>query len=76
MGPASGPRGAELLAQRLSLVSVLEPLADKAYEQVAPGGGPVALEYRSAVAGGGREELAAQLLAALGRHGARRSSAA
>jgi DNA replication and repair protein RecF len=58
--------GAELLAQRLSLVAVLEPLADKAYEQVAPGGGPVVLEYRSAVAGGGREELSEQLLAALG----------
>jgi DNA replication and repair protein RecF len=58
--------GAELLSQRLSLVAVLEPLADKAYEQVAPGGGPVVLEYRSAVAGGGREELYEQLLAALG----------
>jgi DNA replication and repair protein RecF len=57
--------GAELLVQRLSLVSVLEPLADKAYEQVAPGGGPVGLEYRSAVAGGGREELYEQLLAAM-----------
>jgi DNA replication and repair protein RecF len=40
-------------------------LADKAYEQVAPGGGPVTLEYRSAVAGGGREELYEQLLAAM-----------
>ncbi|MEU9604113.1 DNA replication/repair protein RecF [Streptomyces sp. NPDC048057] len=40
--------GAELLAQRLELISVLQPLADKAYESLAPGGGPVVLEYRSA----------------------------
>ncbi|MFI1826518.1 DNA replication/repair protein RecF [Streptomyces sp. NPDC020412] len=39
--------GAELLAQRLELISVLQPLADKAYESLAPGGGPVVLEYRS-----------------------------
>ncbi|MFE4645015.1 DNA replication/repair protein RecF [Streptomyces sp. NPDC056652] len=39
--------GAELLAQRVDLVATLQPLADKAYEQLAPGGGPVALEYRS-----------------------------
>ena len=38
--------GAELLAQRLDLVAALQPLADKAYEQLAPGGGPVALEYQ------------------------------
>ncbi|MFF3755072.1 DNA replication/repair protein RecF [Streptomyces sp. NPDC002018] len=39
--------GAELLAQRIDLIAVLQPLTDKAYEQLAPGGGPVALEYRS-----------------------------
>src|SRR4051812_8519605 len=41
--------GAELLAQRLDLVAALQPLADKAYEQLAPGGGPVELEYRSSM---------------------------
>jgi DNA replication and repair protein RecF len=41
--------GAELLAHRLRLVAALQPLADKAYEQVAPGGGPVHLEYRSSL---------------------------
>ncbi|NJQ14623.1 DNA replication/repair protein RecF [Streptomyces bohaiensis] len=39
--------GAELLARRLELVAALQPLADEAYEQLAPGGGPVGLEYRS-----------------------------
>lgn len=58
--------GAELLAQRLDLVAALQPLTDKAYEQLAPGGGPVALEYRAPVTGGAREELFEQLLAALG----------
>lgn len=57
--------GAELLAQRLALIEALRPLADKAYEQLAPGGGPVALEYRCPVEGGSREELYEQLLAAL-----------
>ncbi|MFG1805407.1 DNA replication/repair protein RecF [Streptomyces sp. NPDC049040] len=64
--------GAELLAHRLDLVAALQPLADKAYEQLAPGGGPVGLDYRSsigdeAMAGaGGREELFERLLEALG----------
>ncbi|GAB3644306.1 DNA replication/repair protein RecF [Streptomyces sparsus] len=58
--------GAELLAQRLDLVAALGPLVDKAYEQVAPGGGPVLLEYRSGAGAGNREELYGQLLAALG----------
>ena len=64
--------GAELLAQRLALVSALQPLADKAYEQLAPGGGPVGMEYRSSAPGEGhtREELYEQLMAALS--GARR----
>ncbi|WP_405615319.1 DNA replication/repair protein RecF [Streptomyces sp. NBC_01508] len=66
--------GAELLAQRMDLVETLQPLTDKAYEQLAPGGGPVALEYRSSSAdaegpGGeaprSREELYARLMAAL-----------
>ncbi|MFH9430132.1 DNA replication/repair protein RecF [Streptomyces sp. NPDC017615] len=59
--------GAELLAQRLDLIAVLQPLADKAYEQLAPGGGPVALDYKSSAPGAAhtREELAEQLLAAL-----------
>lgn len=58
--------GAELLAQRLDLVATLQPLADKAYEQLAPGGGPVALEYKGAVSGAhGREALYEGLLAAM-----------
>ncbi|MGW6513875.1 DNA replication/repair protein RecF, partial [Streptomyces niveus] len=66
--------GAELLMRRLDLVETLQPLTDKAYEQLAPGGGPVALEYRSSSAdpeGAGpqaprsRDELYAQLMAAL-----------
>lgn len=66
--------GAELLLRRLDLIETLQPLTDKAYEQLAPGGGPVALEYRSSSAGPegagaevarSREELYAQLMAAL-----------
>ncbi len=62
--------GAELLAQRLELISALRPLADKAYERLAPGGGPVALEYKGPAGDGGadgvsREELYAELLGAL-----------
>ncbi|HCA84995.1 MAG TPA: DNA replication/repair protein RecF [Streptomyces sp.] len=63
--------GAELLAQRLDLIGTLQPLADKAYEQLAPGGGPVALEYRGPATGEGaagaesREELYGVLLASL-----------
>lgn len=41
--------GSELLAQRLDLVAALQPLTDKAYEQLAPGGGPVGLEYRGSI---------------------------
>ncbi|MGW4031971.1 DNA replication/repair protein RecF [Streptomyces sp. NPDC004838] len=70
--------GAELLAQRIELVGALQPLADKAYEALAPGGGPLTLEYRSSARGegeahdpphglpSGRDELYARLLAALG----------
>ncbi|MFG3379160.1 DNA replication/repair protein RecF [Streptomyces sp. NPDC047999] len=61
--------GAEVLARRSELITALQPLADKAYEALAPGGGPVVLEYRSASAGSGeahgREEFYAHLLAAL-----------
>ncbi|AWN28315.1 DNA replication/repair protein RecF [Streptomyces libani] len=63
--------GAELLAQRLDLIAALQPLADKAYEQLAPGGGPLALEYRGSAGEAmaeatTREELYGVLLAALG----------
>ncbi|MDI3384843.1 DNA replication/repair protein RecF [Streptomyces sp. B-S-A8] len=59
--------GAELLAQRLDLIATLQPLADKAYEQLAPGGGPLTLEYRPSAEGTGhsREELYEQLTEAL-----------
>ncbi|KUL45844.1 recombinase RecF [Streptomyces sp. NRRL F-4489] len=68
--------GAELLAQRLDLIAALGPLADKAYEQLAPGGGPLGLEYRGSAGAAmatatSREELYEVLLAALGE--ARRS---
>ncbi|MFI1865580.1 DNA replication/repair protein RecF [Streptomyces jumonjinensis] len=62
--------GAELLARRLELITALRPLTDKAYESLAPGGGPIGLDYRcsaGAVDGAlGREELGALLLEALG----------
>ncbi|MFH8367941.1 DNA replication/repair protein RecF [Streptomyces sp. NPDC018031] len=63
--------GAELLAQRLDLIAALQPLADKAYEQLAPGGGPVAFDYRAStgpepLTAGTREELYGVLLDALG----------
>ncbi|WP_031512719.1 DNA replication/repair protein RecF [Streptomyces sp. NRRL F-5123] len=65
--------GAELLAHRLDLVAAMQPLVDKAYEQLAPGGGPVGLDYRGsigdeAMAGAsGREQLRERLLEALTR---------
>ncbi len=61
--------GAELLARRLDLIATLRPLADKAYEQLAPGGGPVSFDYRGPADLEGvhsREELYEVLLAALG----------
>ncbi|QIY56502.1 DNA replication/repair protein RecF [Streptomyces sp. RPA4-5] len=63
--------GAELLAQRLDLIATLRPLADKAYDQLAPGGGPLALEYRGSAGEAmadatTREDLYGVLLAALG----------
>ncbi|MFJ6480776.1 DNA replication/repair protein RecF [Streptomyces sp. NPDC091682] len=64
--------GAELLAQRLDLIATLLPLADKAYEQLAPGGGPLGLTYKSSAgepvdsgAARTREALYEVLLAAL-----------
>lgn len=68
--------GAELLAQRLRVVQALQPLAEKAYDQLAPGGGPLGLEYRASVGEGppgtvgaagtaGREELYRALLEGL-----------
>ncbi|MEV7544785.1 DNA replication/repair protein RecF [Streptomyces sp. NPDC089915] len=44
--------GAELLAHRLDLLTTLLPLADKAYEQLAPGGGPLGLAYKSSAGEG------------------------
>ncbi|MER5868442.1 DNA replication/repair protein RecF [Streptomyces sp. NPDC002044] len=43
--------GAELLAHRLDLIATLLPLADKAYEQLAPGGGPLGMAYKSSAGG-------------------------
>ncbi|GAA0446222.1 DNA replication/repair protein RecF [Streptomyces sp. NPDC046215] len=60
--------GAELLAQRLDLIDALRPLADTAYEKLAPGGGPVAFDYRGPATledARTREELYEALLAAL-----------
>ncbi|MCX5606857.1 MULTISPECIES: DNA replication/repair protein RecF [unclassified Streptomyces] len=64
--------GAELLAQRLDLIATLLPLADKAYEQLAPGGGPLGLSYKSSAgepvdsgAARSREAIYEVLLAAL-----------
>ncbi|MDF3290941.1 DNA replication/repair protein RecF [Streptomyces silvisoli] len=60
--------GAELLAQRLDLIAALLPLADKAYEQLAPGGGPIGFEYRNSAGeteATTRDELYEALLAAL-----------
>ncbi|MDH6143177.1 DNA replication and repair protein RecF [Kitasatospora sp. GP30] len=61
--------GAELTAFRLQLVAALQPLVAQAYERLAPGGGPTALEYRaSAFEGalpGSREEAEQRLLEAL-----------
>ncbi|MFE9257365.1 DNA replication/repair protein RecF [Streptomyces sp. NPDC006879] len=64
--------GAELLAQRLDLIATLQPLADKSYEQLAPGGGPLSLGYRSSAGErvdsgevSAREELYGVLIEAL-----------
>jgi DNA replication and repair protein RecF len=62
--------GAELLVQRHALVASLQSLAEKAYERLAPGGGPVGLDYRgpaeaNADRGASREELHEWMLTAL-----------
>ncbi|MDH6111892.1 DNA replication and repair protein RecF [Kitasatospora sp. MAP12-15] len=60
--------GSELTAFRLRLVDALQPLVAQAYEQLAPGGGPTLLEYRSSFEGAlpaSREEAYQQLLDAL-----------
>ncbi|WP_035799367.1 DNA replication/repair protein RecF [Kitasatospora mediocidica] len=60
--------GAELTAFRVRLVDALQPLVAQAYEQLAPGGGPTLLEYRSSFEGAlpaSREEAYQQLLEAL-----------
>src|SRR5437899_2418522 len=62
--------GAELLAGRLELVHHLQPLVDKAYDEVSRGAGPTAMEYVSSLGSEAplvpdRELLAAALLAAL-----------
>lgn len=51
--------GAQLTAARLDLVGVLGPLVDKAYQEVAPGGGPAGMEYRSSMGAAAEELLAA-----------------
>ncbi|GAA2261981.1 MULTISPECIES: DNA replication/repair protein RecF [Kitasatospora] len=61
--------GAELTAFRIQLVTALQPLVARAYEQLAPGGGATTLEYRSSFESDAlptsREEAEQQLLAAL-----------
>ncbi|QDY77833.1 DNA replication/repair protein RecF [Streptomyces qinzhouensis] len=54
--------GAELLARRGELIAALQPLTDKAYESLAPGGGPVTLEYRSSAAAAAGDEPGAEPL--------------
>jgi DNA replication and repair protein RecF len=41
--------GAELTAARIELTNVLQPLVDKAYDQVSSGAGPTVMEYRSSI---------------------------
>ncbi|MDI2130492.1 DNA replication/repair protein RecF [Yinghuangia seranimata] len=41
--------GAELTAARLELTGALQPLVDKAYDEVSSGGGPTVLEYRASI---------------------------
>jgi DNA replication and repair protein RecF len=41
--------GAQLLAARLELVALLQPLVTKAYDALAPAGGPLTIGYRSTV---------------------------
>ncbi|HVE23979.1 MAG TPA: DNA replication/repair protein RecF [Sporichthya sp.] len=62
--------GADLLAARLRLVAALEPLVEKAYDEVSAGGGPATMSYKSSLGpqvelGPDRELLSAQLLEAI-----------
>jgi DNA replication and repair protein RecF len=68
--------GAELMAARIDLVNQLAPEVEKAYQLLAPGSRPAAINYRTSVdglategagdaAGSDREFLEAALLAAL-----------
>jgi DNA replication and repair protein RecF len=63
--------GGELLEGRIALITALMPVASKAYDEVAPGGGPLELAYRASLGTQsdplptGRDELAEALLAAL-----------
>ena len=62
--------GGELLAARIALVADLDPLVTKAYDQVAPGGGPATLAYQSSLGPDvrlvpDRAELAEALLEAM-----------
>jgi DNA replication and repair protein RecF len=59
--------GAELLAARLSLVDALRPYVGKAYETVARGATreDAEMDYRICFEAGGRDDLAAAMLAAL-----------
>ncbi|WTW96154.1 DNA replication/repair protein RecF [Streptomycetaceae bacterium NBC_01309] len=41
--------GAELTAARMELSTALQPLVDKAYDELSSGGGPTLLEYRSSI---------------------------
>lgn len=41
--------GAELTAARIELSTALQPLVDKAYDELSSGGGPTLLEYRSSI---------------------------
>jgi DNA replication and repair protein RecF len=41
--------GAQLLAARLELVTLLQPFVTKAYDALAPSGGPLLISYRSTV---------------------------
>jgi DNA replication and repair protein RecF len=62
--------GADLLAARLRLVAALEPLVEKAYDEVSAGGGPATMTYKSSLGLEAelvpdRELLSAQLLDAI-----------
>ncbi|MGQ0629915.1 MAG: DNA replication/repair protein RecF [Sporichthyaceae bacterium] len=62
--------GADLLFARLRLVQKLQPLVDKAYDEVSSGGGPATMNYKSSLGhdvdlAGDRALLTAALLEAI-----------